>query len=161
MARRITPRAPLLVLRTAAAVLLAACYARGGGSAPSPDDAPELPRVSGAAAGTAGSTVTEGAIDRRRAASIEELLQGLPGVHVTGRAPNLQVRIRGAGTINASGEPLYVLDGMPLPAGTNALRNIPPADVARIDVLRDGASTALYGVRGANGVIVIETKRGP
>ena len=54
-----------------------------------------------------------------------------------------------------------MLDGMPLPAGTNALRNIPPADVARIDVLRDGASTALYGVRGANGVIVIETKRGP
>ena len=67
------------------------------------------------------------------------------------------VRIRGAASVNASTDPLYVIDGVPY-SGTVA--NINPADIASTTVLKDATATALYGARGANGVIVITTKKG-
>jgi TonB-dependent starch-binding outer membrane protein SusC len=70
------------------------------------------------------------------------------------------VRIRGVHSLLGTNEPLYVIDGMPLPFGMqNQLAGIDPRDVARIDVLKDG-SAAIYGSRGANGVVLIATKRG-
>lgn len=85
------------------------------------------------------------------------------------------IRIRGSNSISGNNEPLIVLDGYPLPsggeastAGIGAVRIVPsnplsfinPNDIASIDVLKDAASTAIYGSRGANGVIVITTKKG-
>ncbi len=99
-------------------------------------------------------------------------LAGLQGAASDG-APggNTQIRIRGIGSINASSEPLYVIDGIPIQAGSqstndnggtssNVMASINPNDIASISVLKDAASTAIYGSRGANGVILITTKQG-
>ena len=67
------------------------------------------------------------------------------------------VYIRGTGSINASTQPLYVVDGMPYDGD---ISNIPANDIEQLTVMKDAASTALYGARGANGVILITTKRG-
>ena len=75
---------------------------------------------------------------------------GAPGAEPT-------VLIRGVGSINASTTPLYVVDGIPYDGG---ITSINPQDVASMTVLKDAASAALYGARGANGVILITTKRG-
>ena len=75
---------------------------------------------------------------------------GQPGVGAS-------VLIRGVGTINAGGSPLYVVDGMPYSGDISA---IPTTDIEALTVLKDAASTALYGERGANGVILITTKKG-
>lgn len=68
-----------------------------------------------------------------------------------------QVRIRGNRSINASNEPLYVIDGVPTVDGID---QISPNDIETIDVLKDASATAIYGNRGANGVIIITTKKG-
>ncbi len=72
-----------------------------------------------------------------------------------GEAPT--IRVRGMGSINASANPLIVLDGMPY---DGAISDIAPNDIESMTVLKDAASTALFGARGANGVIMITTKRG-
>ncbi len=100
----------------------------------------------------------------QHAARAEELLAGrFPGVDVIPLAGGgFTIRIRGGTSLAGSDEPLYVLDGMVIAPGPGgALQGIDPADIARIEVLKDVGSMALYGVRGANGVIVITTKRGP
>lgn len=94
--------------------------------------------------------------------SMEELFAGrFPGVTVT-TAPNggLQVRIRGTGTIYGNEEPLYVVDGMVLPQGSGGIVFLNPNDIQRIQVLKNAAETAEYGIQGANGVIKITTKKG-
>jgi len=89
-----------------------------------------------------------------------QALQGkLAGVQITnfgspGSAPN--VRIRGTGSVIGGAEPLYVVDGVI----TDDIRNIATSDIVAIDVLKDASSTAIYGVRAANGVILITTKAG-
>ena len=94
--------------------------------------------------------------------SIEQLLMGrFPGVAVS-RAPNggISVRIRGTTSFLSNNEPLYVLDGVPIELGpSGSLTWINPYDLASIEVLKNGSETALYGMRGANGVIIITTKR--
>ncbi|QDO93155.1 TonB-dependent receptor [Formosa sediminum] len=91
-------------------------------------------------------------------------LDGAPG-------SNTEVRVRGIGSINASSEPLYVIDGIPIAAGSqstndndgassNVMSSINPNDIESISILKDAASTAIYGSRGANGVILINTKQG-
>jgi TonB-dependent SusC/RagA subfamily outer membrane receptor len=98
----------------------------------------------------------------RSVVRIEEMLVNIPGVQVTalpGRG--FSVRIRGASSFYGSTEPLFVLDGMPLNSGPNGLVGISPGDVRRIEVLKDAGSLAMYGVRGANGVILITTGRRP
>ncbi|HVG40558.1 MAG TPA: TonB-dependent receptor [Chitinophagaceae bacterium] len=91
-----------------------------------------------------------------------EALQGkLAGVQITMAegAPGAEavINIRGRGSITQSSEPLYVVDGIPT---DNALSVLNPQDIESINVLKDAASTAIYGSRGANGVIVITTKGG-
>jgi TonB-dependent starch-binding outer membrane protein SusC len=92
---------------------------------------------------------------------VEELFQGrLSGVQVL-RTPDggFSVRIRGTGSVSQQREPLYVVDGMPVRvAPGHGLTWLNPADVARIDVLK-GAAAGVYGWSGANGVILITTRR--
>jgi len=68
------------------------------------------------------------------------------------------VTVRGPTTINGGTAPLYVLDGMPIDPSPNGTVPVNPRDVESITVLKDAASSSIYGSRGANGVIVIETK---
>ncbi len=97
-------------------------------------------------------------------ATVEEMLLGrIPGVEVLRLAGGgFSVRIRGARSFLGSSEPLYVVDGIPVMGALgpgSALVGINPHDVERIDVLKDAGSTAIYGMRGANGVIVVTTRR--
>ena len=111
---------------------------------------------------TAVGSVSACDLGATRVTSVEELLQGrVAGVEVSPRASGgSTVRVRGARSFTGDAEPLFVLDGMPLSAGTDALSHITPQEVQRIDVLKDASSTAIYGSRGMNGVIVITTKKG-
>ena len=68
-----------------------------------------------------------------------------------------EIRIRGNRSINASNDPLYVIDGIPMTAGS--LADINPNDIESIEVLKDASATAIYGSRGANGVILVSTKK--
>ena len=99
------------------------------------------------------SSVSRERIDRLRANSMAELLQGLPGLYVTGSTRGMSVRVRGA-----QGEPLFVIDGTPVMAGSDIVAGIHPSQVERVDVLKDGAAMAVYGMRGANGVILISSR---
>lgn len=94
--------------------------------------------------------------------SVEKMLEGrFPGV-VVQRSPEggLMIRISGASSLYGSNAPLYVIDGVPVEPGPNGdLTGINPYDIQSIRVLKDPANTSMYGVRGANGVIVIKTKR--
>ena len=108
------------------------------------------------------NTVTSDDLDRAGDDAIIKVLSAkVPGVWVSMTADgSLAVRIRGTSSINANEEPLYVIDGMAVQAGPNgALNGINPHDIASIEVLKDAASLSFYGVRAANGVIVIKTKQ--
>jgi len=92
---------------------------------------------------------------------IEQALSGrVAGVQVKladgspGGAP--QIRIRGVGSISAGVDPLYVVDGFP----TDNIQTINPNDIESLDILKDASATAIYGSRGSNGVVIINTKRG-
>lgn len=115
-------------------------------------------------------TVRSDALSERPAASLNQNLSGrITGVNVSsnsgrpgGRA---NIRIRGATSISISNNPLYVIDGVILNSadlqnGSTPIDYINPNDIASIEVLKDASSTAIYGARGANGVILITTKRG-
>jgi TonB-linked SusC/RagA family outer membrane protein len=127
------------------------------------------------------STVTTEALDKAPVASIDQVLQGTaPGVQVTTASNEpggaLSIRIRGMSSITGSGEPLYVIDGFPIEndiensaAGNggrtrttppNPLATLNPSDIESISILKDASSTAIYGARGANGVVIITTKQG-
>ena len=94
-------------------------------------------------------------MDNIVAVDIKEKLEGtVPGLMVNTDGSML---IRGQGTFQASTEPLVVVDGFPMESST---LNLNPADIEQVTVLKDAASAAIYGVRGANGVVVITTKRG-
>jgi len=91
---------------------------------------------------------------------IGQMLQGkILGVRVnqtTGRpGEGMKFQIRGSASISAGSDPLYVIDGMPVSGGLN---NLNPAEIETISVLKDAAATSLYGSRGANGVVIIQTK---
>ncbi len=112
-----------------------------------------------------GSVGTVGAVEVRRApvASVGEAIQGrLPGVQVTnsgqpGQAPS--INIRGLGTVASGSGPLYVIDGLWV-QGQGGQRDFNPADVESVQVLKDAAALAPYGASGANGVIIVTTKKG-
>ncbi len=100
-------------------------------------------------------------IENRPLARAETALQGqLAGVSVrtvTGEpGADLHIRVRGAASINANSDPLYVVDGVPM----SNLTWLNPADIAAIEVLKDAASSAIYGSRGSNGVVIVTTKKG-
>ena len=105
--------------------------------------------------------VTAEDIERAPGQPIEEILKDrVAGVTVTQGQGGLVVRIRGVSSFYGNNDPLYVLDDVPITPGPGGvLRGISPYDIESINVLKDPADTAIYGVRGANGVIVIRTKR--
>ena len=114
--------------------------------------------------------------------SVEQKLQGMTtGVNITSGSgqpgANQSIRIRGMGSFNASNEPLFVIDGVPVTSGnmgagtgadaaymnnakTNIMSTLNPADIENITVIKDAAAASLYGSRAANGVILITTKKG-
>jgi TonB-linked SusC/RagA family outer membrane protein len=87
-----------------------------------------------------------------KAAGVQVISSGAPGA-------NSSIQIRGLGSINDS-SPLLVIDGVPTPSGINYLNTINPNDIATIDVLKDASAAAIYGSQGANGVILVTTKKG-
>ncbi|GLL53614.1 SusC/RagA family TonB-linked outer membrane protein [Bacteroides finegoldii] len=93
---------------------------------------------------------------------VENILQGrTPGVEVTATSgvpgAGMKVRVRGTTSINKSSDPLYVIDGI---ISSSGLDGINPSDIQSMEVLKDASSTAIYGSRGSNGVILITTKGG-
>jgi len=113
--------------------------------------------VTGSVASISGKALTE-----VPAANISQSLQGrLPGIELsqTSSRPGatMQIRIRGTRSLNASNDPLIVLDGIPF---AGSIADINPNDVKSIDILKDASATAIYGSRGANGVILITTNKG-
>ena len=134
------------------------------------DDAKALEEVVVVGYGTQQKSQVTGAISSISAKEINELpitsaqqaLQGrAPGVEVLsgGNRPGqaVSVRIRGRRSFNAGNEPLYVVDGIPL---SGDISDINPQDIESMEILKDASSTAIYGSRGANGVVIITTKRG-
>jgi TonB-dependent SusC/RagA subfamily outer membrane receptor len=115
-----------------------------------------------AAKPTPGQSVTSRDAQRSPSESVEKMLEGrFPGVNVL-RTPEggLRIGIRGATSFRGDNAPLYIIDGVPTEPGPNGdLTGINPYDIESIKVHTDPATTTMYGVRGANGVIIIKTKR--
>jgi TonB-linked SusC/RagA family outer membrane protein len=128
---------------------------------------------------TAVASIDAKQLEEMQAASIDQALQGrLAGVDITANSGDpgaaMNIRIRGVSSINSTGNPLIVVDGMPyeteIPSDFNfgtadeqgyaQLLNISPADIQSITALKDAAATAVWGSRAANGVLIITTKRG-
>lgn len=111
----------------------------------------------------AASTITSETIEGRPNASFVQTLQGqVPGLNIsTGSgqpgSSNSAVILRGIGSINGNTEPLYVIDGVPMSSAS--FRSINPNDIENVSILKDAGATSIYGNRGANGVIVVTTKR--
>lgn len=117
------------------------------------------------------STISEKDFNKGVISSPEELINGkIAGVTITnsGGSPNggSTIRVRGGASLNASNDPLIVLDGVPLEVGGgvegagNFLSLINPNDIESMSILKDASSTAIYGSRASNGVIIITTKKG-
>jgi TonB-dependent starch-binding outer membrane protein SusC len=107
-------------------------------------------------------TVTAQDIEENPGQPIEKLLEAkVPGILVTRTANGgIAIQIRGTSSFYGSNEPLYVIDDVPIAAGPGgALSGVNPHDIESIKVLKNPEDTAIYGVRGANGVIVITTKK--
>ncbi|GAC1516840.1 MAG: hypothetical protein NVS1B4_14430 [Gemmatimonadaceae bacterium] len=149
-----TRTAETIVVGCTVAVLLAAGCAR---TRPSPADLHTSSTESV-------TSIVPAAADARLP-RVEDLLQGMPGVYLAPVAGGLyRIRIRGQHSvrgISTDDDPLLVVDGVPMSGAAQArtLAGLSPADVAQIDVLKDTAATSRFGSRGANGVIVITTKR--
>jgi len=107
------------------------------------------------------STLSGGELKKQPISNIAEALTGrLAGVKVTSSEgspdADINIRIRGGGSLTQDGSPLLIVDGFPV----NSINDISPSDVETVTVLKDASSTAIYGSRGANGVILITTKSG-
>ena len=146
-----------------AAFALAAVLAAGCAHSPPPEKpAPDAVQTGygseprGEVTGSV-SSVSKAELNSRPFTRVEEYLAFVPGVEVT-RLTNgeFTIRIRGPHSFLSSTEPLLVVDGTPM--SSKQLAGISVADVASVDVLKAADETAIYGVRGANGVIVITTK---
>lgn len=110
-----------------------------------------------------GTIVTSDDMDRTPTEPVEKTLAAkVPGLRILqNRDGSISIRIRGTTSIIGGNEPLYIVDGIQvLPGPNGGLNGINPRDIASIEVLKD-AATAFYGVRGANGVILIKTKQQP
>jgi TonB-dependent starch-binding outer membrane protein SusC len=110
-----------------------------------------------------GSVVSVSGEDLKKmpVSTIAETLTGkLAGVQVTSTEgspdADIRIRVRGGGSITQNNSPLFIVDGFPV----NSISDISPSDIKSVDVLKDASSTAIYGSRGANGVVIITTKGG-
>src|SRR6266699_2961421 len=113
--------------------------------------------VTGSVASVGGDDVHE----VPKANAIEAIKGRVPGVDIvtSGNNPGdgISIRVRGTRSLTASNDPLYVLDGIPMSGGIGDLN---PNDIESIEILKDASSTAIYGARGASGVVLITTKQG-
>ena len=147
--------------------LLEGCNRTSSGAPmPAPGDARDSASQTGATASVSGNVV-----DQRQTNDIGAMLAGrVPGLQVVRSANgDISLRIRGSTPVTdpvtgqpyGETEPLLVIDGMPVSSGgiSTALRALDPHEVANIQVLKDVSSTSGYGIRGANGVILITTKK--
>lgn len=105
--------------------------------------------------------VSSGTLENQAARQVDQALTGqIAGVQVISKSgmpgESTMIRVRGVGSITAGSEPLYVVDGFPV----DDIQTLNPSDIESIDVLKDASSTAIYGSRGSNGVVIINTKRG-
>ena len=110
--------------------------------------------LTGATASLAGST-----LEKIPLANVAEAMTGrLAGVQVTttdgSPGAEIVIRVRGGGSVTQDNSPLYIVDGFPV----SSINDIAPTDISNIDILKDASSTAIYGARGANGVVIITTK---
>ena len=108
------------------------------------------------------STVGKRSFESQPVKSVSQILQGrTPGVEVTTSSgmpgAGARVRVRGTTSINKSSDPLYVIDGI---ISTSGLDGLNPQDIQSMEVLKDASSTAIYGSRGANGVVLVTTRNG-
>jgi TonB-dependent SusC/RagA subfamily outer membrane receptor len=155
-----THRSDARTFRLLPVLMLAALSACGGGATGQP--APDSPART--TEGVRNPDVADAdELAGTSAVQAEELLAGrFPGVQVVRVPGGISVRIRGGTSALGNNEPLFIVDGLQVQATPGgALVGISPLDIARIEVLKDIGATALYGVRGANGVVVITTRRGP
>jgi TonB-dependent SusC/RagA subfamily outer membrane receptor len=151
-----------------AAMLLPACArSTPSGGPPAPDPDTRVPYGSQDSEDVTGAVSSVSMEDNRHFNDVIDMLRSnVPGLQVR-HLPNgnISLRIRGdqqtLRTDDAVNQPLVVIDDMPILASalSGALRSLHPQDVASIDVVKDIASTAIYGTRGANGVILIHLKR--
>ena len=107
------------------------------------------------------SSIGNEALTQMPVASVSEAMAGrMAGVQVTATEgdpdADVKIRVRGTGSITQDSSPLYIVDGFPV----ESISDIPASDIQSIDVLKDAFSTAIYGSRGANGVIIVTTKSG-
>jgi TonB-dependent SusC/RagA subfamily outer membrane receptor len=136
------------------AALIAACSQAGPRTAEAP-----APKQAGAAAQVASSE------DVRQSPNVpieQQLMARSPGVVISRTSEgNLTIRIRGgSSSVQGNNAPLYIVDGVPFsPSNDGGLSGINPYDIQSIRVLKDATDITMYGVRGANGVIVIKTKK--
>jgi TonB-dependent SusC/RagA subfamily outer membrane receptor len=151
----------------ATVVAIAVALGCGGTAPPPPAPAPEAEGAAGRSLegeGTGSLGVVDGNdLHGRPAVTIEELIEGqVAGVQVVHNpGGGISFRIRGRGSINGDNDPLYVVDGMIVHVAPNrGLDWLNPGDIKRIEILKDASTTSMYGVRGANGVVVITTRRG-
>ncbi|MBP1593981.1 MAG: collagen-binding protein, partial [Bacteroidetes bacterium] len=105
------------------------------------------------------ASVNNEALIANPVSNVSQALQGrLPGVSVTAQdgrpGAEVSIRVRGGGSITQSNDPLFIVDGFPV----GSISDIPSDQIESIDVLKDASSTAIYGARGANGVILVTTK---
>ena len=156
-----TSRSPRGLLSLVPSLLLLAGIAAGcGGGKSNPPETQPSPAPAPTPSSTS-STVTAPEIRPIPNEPIEKVLQGrVSGVEMLNcPGGGIGVRIRGA-TSGSNSEPLYVIDGMTVTAGPcSALSGISPYDIESIRVLKDPADLTMYGSRGANGVIMVKTKR--
>ena len=116
------------------------------------------------------TSITPKEFNKGAVVAADQLIQGkVAGIQVIngGGSPGegAQIRIRSGSSLNATNDPLYVIDGVPtdnggIKGGRNPLANINQNDIASINILKDASATAIYGVRASNGVVIITTKRG-
>ncbi len=116
------------------------------------------------------TSITPKEFNKGAVVAADQLIQGkVAGIQVIngGGSPGegAQIRIRSGSSLNATNDPLYVIDGVPtdnggINGGRNPLANINQNDIASINILKDASATAIYGVRASNGVVIITTKRG-
>jgi TonB-dependent SusC/RagA subfamily outer membrane receptor len=138
------------------AIAVGACSSGQSAGQTTPESAPRPEPAANAA------TVKASTIEQSPKESVEKLLEGrIAGVNVTRLADgSIAVRIRGGSSFHGNNDPLYVLDGVPIEPGPNgALTGVNPNDIESIKVLKSAAEVGIYGSRGANGVIVIKTKK--
>lgn len=152
-----------LILALALPVLAACATTRSAeGEKPSEDEMVDIGYGSVEKDNVIGSVATVYGRDQPvvHARTLAEMLAKIPGVVVADLAGGgVSVRIRGTNSFLGGQEPLYVIDGMVVGSGGGAF-GINPSTIESVTVLKDAGSTAIYGSRGANGVILIKTKRG-